>query len=107
MNVNKELVEKFMKSFDVTYQMVPSKGYMVKNVRILCVVFILRRNDKRFMSFNICFRNPQGKKLEYTGGFIADFSDTIFSFLGKEETITYFLERAEEYIEKYMDIMTP
>lgn len=107
MNVNKELVEKFMNSFDVTYQMVPSKGYMVKNVRILCVVFILRRNDKRFMSFNICFRNPQGKKLEYTGGFIADFSDTIFSFLGKEETITYFLERAEEYIEKYMDIMTP
>lgn len=107
MNVNKELVEKFMKSFDVTYQMVPTKGYMVKNVRILCVVFILRRKDKRFMSFNICFRNPQGKKLEYTGGFIADFSDTIFSFLGKEETITYFLERAEEFIEKYMDIMTP
>lgn len=107
MNVNKELVERFMKSFNVTYQIVPSKGYMVKNVRILCVVFILRRNDKRFMSFNICFRNPQGKKLEYTGGFIADFSDTIFSFLGKEETITYFLERAEEYIEKYMDIMTP
>ena len=70
MNVNKQLVEKFMKSFDVTYQMVPSKGYMVKNVRILCVVFILRRNDKRFMSFNICFRNPQGKKLEYTGGLI-------------------------------------
>lgn len=107
MNINKEFVEKFMESFDVTYQMVPSEGYMVKNVRILCVAFILKKNDKTFMSFKICFRNPQGRKLEYTGGFIANFSDTIFSYIGEEEVTTYFLERAEEFIGKYMDIMTP
>ena len=94
-DVNKLMVEKFMKAFDIKYEMELKEPYLILGRVNRCVHFKIYHKEENFLDLYFCFKRL-GDGFHFTESNLGNLRRSIFAHLGEGVAETYFMERAKE-----------